>query len=110
MTDDDHIWHRVASAGEIDEDEPKAVKIGDLEIALYKVDGAFYATADMCTHEAALLSDGWVEGDAIECPIHQARFHIPTGKCLSPPADTDLETYPVRVEGDDIHVGLPKRP
>jgi len=102
-----HEWHRVASTDELDEDEPKGVKVGSSMIAIFQVGDAYYATDDVCTHEFALLSGGWVEGDTVECPLHQARFHIPTGKCLGPPGDGDVATHPVKVEGTDIFVGIP---
>ncbi len=99
-------WRLVASTDEVDVDEPKQVRVGDLLIALFKVDDAYYATDDICTHEFASLSEGYVDGDAIECPLHQARFHIPTGKVLDLPADEDLRTYPVKLEGEDIYVDV----
>ena len=109
MVDDNDLdWHRVASAAAIEEEEPEQVKIGELLIALCKVDGEIYAINDICTHEYACLSDGFVEGDAIECPLHQARFHIPTGKVMDAPATEDVATYRVRLEGDDVWVGIPK--
>ena len=101
-------WHRVASAGAIEEDEPMRVRVGEREIALCLVDDTIYSIDDMCTHEDASLSDGFVEGDTIECPLHQARFHIPTGKVLDAPATEDVATYPVKLDGDDVLVGVPK--
>ncbi len=99
-------WHRVARASEVAKEEPRAVRVGDDLIAIYNVDGAFYATADVCTHEFATLSEGYVEGDEIECPLHAGRFHIPSGKAVSAPVTEDLRTYPVKVEDGDIYVGL----
>ena len=90
-------WHRVAKASEVAEDEPSAVRVGD----------HFIAISDVCTHEFASLSDGFVEGDLIECPLHAGRFHIPSGKALSPPVTEDLRTYPVKLEGEDVYVGIP---
>lgn len=101
-------WHRAAAVAEIDEDEPKSVTIGRFQIALCKVDGKVYAIDDICTHEFASLCEGVVEGDEIECPLHQARFHIPTGKVKAPPATEDLATFPVKAEGGDVYVGVPK--
>ena len=100
-------WHRVARTSEVEEDDPKAVRVGDHLIAIFNVGGTIYATADVCTHEFASLSEGFVEGDVIECPLHAGRFHIPSGKALSPPVTEDLGTYPVKLEGDDIYVGVP---
>jgi len=105
MTSDDRDdWHRVARVDEIPDDEGKAVRVGDRAIALFRVEGAFYATDDICTHEYASLAEGFVEGDVVECPLHAGAFHIPTGKALTPPVTVDIKTYPVRVEGDDIYV------
>ncbi len=101
-------WHNVARLDEILDDEPRGVRIGDRLIALYKVGGEVYATDDVCTHEFAQLSDGFIEGDEIECPLHQAHFNILTGKATAAPATEDIATFPVRVEGDEVLVGVPK--
>ena len=106
MSTDNVSWHKVASRAKLKVNEPVAVKIGDKLIGIYLLDGAVYAIGDLCTHEFALLSEGFVEGDCVECPLHGARFGIKTGKAMSEPADTDVPTYPVKVEGDDIFVGL----
>lgn len=82
------------------------MSVGDIEIALCKVDDNIYALNNICTHEYACMSDGFIDGDVIECPLHQAQFHIPTGKVLSSPAVVDLQTYPVKVEDDDVYVQI----
>ena len=97
-------WHRVAKTDDVLEDEPKAVQVGNEYIAIYKIDGTFYATDDICTHEFASLAEGFIEGDVIECPLHAGQFHIPTGKAMSPPVTEDLRTFAVKVEGEDIYV------
>ena len=99
-------WRLVAKTGDVEEDEPRAVRVDDLQIAIYLVDGSFYATHNICTHEFACMSDGFVDGDVIECPLHAGRFHIPTGKALSPPVTEDLRSFPVKLEGDDIYVDV----
>jgi len=108
VTEKTSVWHLAAKTTEIDEDEPKDVRIGDLFLAFYKINNQYYATDDMCTHECASLSQGYVDGDVIECPLHQARFHIPTGKVVGPPATEDLRTYAVRVVGDELYVRIPE--
>ena len=67
----------------------------------------FYATDGFCTHEEEILADGLVLGEIIECPRHQGRFHIPSGKAKSGPVCVDLRTYPTKVEADHIYIGLP---
>jgi naphthalene 1,2-dioxygenase ferredoxin component len=82
------------------------VEVAGRQIALYDCDGTIYATDNICTHAYARLSDGWLDGTAIECPLHAARFDVRTGKVLAPPATEDLKTYPVRVTDGDIEIGL----
>ncbi|NVH72156.1 non-heme iron oxygenase ferredoxin subunit [Paraburkholderia sp. JPY432] len=76
-------------------------------LAVYNVDGVFYATSDMCTHATASLSEGEiVDGDLIACPLHDGQFHIPTGQAMAFPCTVDLRTYKVIEEGDDIYADL----
>jgi nitrite reductase/ring-hydroxylating ferredoxin subunit len=94
----------------VDELAPGQVKRAQtrIPIAVYNVSGAFYATADTCTHEKSSLSeDGYVEGDEIECGWHYAKFCIKTGAVTTPPATKPLETYEVRIEDGGVHVVVP---
>lgn len=97
-------WVEVAQVGEIEPSDVKACRVGNALIAVFNVDGTFYATSDICTHAHAHLSDGYIEDDIVECPLHQGRFHIPTGKAISAPVTEDVRTFPVRVEGGSVLV------
>jgi nitrite reductase/ring-hydroxylating ferredoxin subunit len=99
-------WVTVAKRAKLAVGEVLGVDAGDKPIALYNVDGEIYATDNICTHAFALLSDGWLDGDCIECPLHAGRFDVKTGKALGPPVDEDIKAYPVRVVGDDIQVKI----
>jgi nitrite reductase/ring-hydroxylating ferredoxin subunit len=99
-------WIKVAAVTDVPEGGTLAVEADNELVCLYNLGGRIYATDDICTHEEASLADGFIEGDCIECPLHQARFHIPTGEVRAPPADTDLRVFPVNVEGNDILVGV----
>ncbi|MDE2228795.1 MAG: non-heme iron oxygenase ferredoxin subunit [Alphaproteobacteria bacterium] len=96
----------VAKRSAINPGDVLGVTLGEREIALYDLDGAIYATDNLCTHAFALLSQGWLDGEIIECPLHGGRFEVKTGKGLGPPINDDLKTYPVRVVGEDIQVKL----
>lgn len=96
--------HLAAKTNEIPEDEAKRVIIGDHQIALFNLDGEFYATDDICTHAYASLSEGYVEDGCVECPLHAGLFDIKTGKAQGVPVTEDIKTYPVRVEGEDIYI------
>ena len=106
MSEDAAGWVRVAGRGDLAEGEVLGVDAAGHSIALYNADGSFYATDNICTHAYACLSDGWLDGEVIECPLHAARFDIRTGKVLDPPATEDLKTYEVRLVGDEIQVRL----
>jgi 3-phenylpropionate/trans-cinnamate dioxygenase ferredoxin subunit len=101
-------WVRVAALAELADDTPLAVRLGDIPIALYRLDGRIYAIDDVCTHAFALLSQGFIEGGAIECPLHQACFDIATGRCLSGPATVDLRIYDAKVDGGEVLVRAPE--
>src|SRR5690606_38902263 len=99
-------YHAVAKVDDLDDEDVMAVFAGGQEIALYRIEGEFYATDGICTHENVGLADGFVEGDRIECPLHSACFEIKTGKVLCAPAEVDLKIFPVKVEGDTVYVGV----
>ena len=101
------VYHDVAATGDIGEDEAQQVIIGSKEICIINKGGEFFALDDVCSHAYASLADGYVEGDNVECPLHGACFDIRTGKVKTAPATVDLKTYPVKIEGDRIKVGLP---
>jgi naphthalene 1,2-dioxygenase ferredoxin component len=106
MGAEDTGWVRAASRSDLAPDEALGVDIAGHAIALYDVQGELFATDNICTHAYARLSDGWLDGDLIECPLHAARFDVRTGKVLDPPATVDLKTYPVRVIDDEIQIKL----
>ncbi|KAI3601389.1 Ferredoxin subunit of nitrite reductase and ring-hydroxylating dioxygenase (plasmid) [Cupriavidus necator H850] len=100
-------WIKVAFAQELGNDEVKMVNVGGYGVALYRVEDEFFATDGMCTHGKASLAEGFVEDGCIECPLHQGRFDIRTGKAMCAPVTMDLRTHAVKREGDDIYVLSP---
>lgn len=99
-------WTKIAATADLDGREALHVVVDGLAIAIFKIAGGFYATDAFCTHAAGLLCEGYIEAEEVECPLHAARFHIPTGKALSAPAVVDLKTYPLKVLDGDILVTL----
>ena len=83
------------------------VKTGSYRILIALAEGTVYAVDDMCTHEDASLSKGSLHADCVKCPLHGSRFRLSSGEALDEPAEEALNTYPVKIEGDDIMVGLP---
>ena len=78
-------------------------------IAVFHVDGSFYAIDDTCTHETYSLAEGYIEGAAVECALHFAKFDLRTGEALCSPALVGLRTYPVKAEGDEVFVDVSGR-
>lgn len=99
-------WVEVAKLDDVPEDGTFVVSVAGEPVCLYNLGGRIYATHEICTHAQASLAEGFIEGENIECPLHQALFHIPTGKVVSAPATVALRVYPVKVEGDAVYVAL----
>lgn len=99
-------WVRACAASEIDEEDLIRFDHDGRTFCIYNTDKGFYATDGHCTHEEQHLEDGMVIGTVIECPLHQGRFDIPTGKALSAPVCVDLKTYQVKVENGDIFLEI----
>jgi naphthalene 1,2-dioxygenase system ferredoxin subunit len=90
-------WIDVAAQADLPDNDVVAVQAGGREIALYSVDGEVYATDNICTHGHARLCDGFLEGSEIECPLHQGRFDVRTGKAMCAPLTDDLRSFPVKI-------------
>jgi 3-phenylpropionate/trans-cinnamate dioxygenase ferredoxin subunit len=100
-------WIKVADLAEVPPGTMICVESGSEPVAIYHLeDGTVCATDAICSHQFALLTDGILEDDLVECPLHAAQFNVRTGKPISEPAETDLKTYEVRLEGTDILVKL----
>lgn len=97
-------WTKVAVVADVPEEGTLLVDVGTEPVCLYNLAGKIYATHDTCTHGQASLADGFVDGENIECPLHQGSFHIPTGKVMGVPCRVDIKVYPVKVEGGEVFV------
>jgi 3-phenylpropionate/trans-cinnamate dioxygenase ferredoxin component len=89
-------WVRVSPRGELLPGEFKVVWDGDTAIAVYNIDGAFYAVEDVCSHDGGELAGGDIIGFEVECPRHGARFDLRTGEVTCPPAYVAIASFPVR--------------
>ncbi|MBP0620780.1 MULTISPECIES: non-heme iron oxygenase ferredoxin subunit [unclassified Cupriavidus] len=99
-------WIHIDAADTLQNDEVMPLTLGDRQLAVYRSDDTYFVTDNVCTHQYALLSDGYLEDGCIECPLHQARFDIRTGKAMCAPATGDIRTYPVKIEDSRVWVEL----
>jgi nitrite reductase/ring-hydroxylating ferredoxin subunit len=82
----------------------KSFEVGEQTVAVYNIDGTFYATEARCTHATADLADGILEGDVIECSLHFGAFNVRTGKAVQAPCFTDLKTFRTEVKDGQVLV------
>lgn len=100
-------WIDACAIDDIDEDDVLPFATGGRDYAIFKnEDGEVFAGDGHCTHERELLCNGLVMDGVIECPKHNGRFDIRTGKALGAPALVDLRTYPVRTEAGRILIDI----
>ncbi|HEY2132051.1 MAG TPA: non-heme iron oxygenase ferredoxin subunit [Acetobacteraceae bacterium] len=101
-------WIRVASVADVAKGTAVPVETMGLSLAVYHLDdGTICVTDNICTHAFAMLTDGWLEGDIIECPLHAGQFNVRNGQGQGAPIDTDLRVFEVRVDGGEILISLP---
>ncbi|MGH2899418.1 MAG: non-heme iron oxygenase ferredoxin subunit, partial [Solirubrobacteraceae bacterium] len=84
----------------------KRVFVGGIDIALCNLVGTFHAVDNICTHAYACLTDGYFEGEELECPLHGGRFNVKSGAAGGGIVTEDLRRFAVRVEGDDVLVSI----
>ncbi len=101
-------WIEACAVAEIDEEEVLPFTHNSKVYAIYRLlDDDFYASDALCTHEKVDLTHGLVMNGCIECPMHNGRFNIATGKALAPPVYEDLKTYPAERRGDKVFINIP---
>lgn len=100
------LWTDAAALDAVPQEDVVAVQVQGRELALYGVDGQVYATDNLCTHGHARLSDGFLEGTEIECPLHQGRFDVCSGKAMCAPLTVDVRSYPVKIDNGRVYIDL----
>jgi 3-phenylpropionate/trans-cinnamate dioxygenase ferredoxin component len=95
---------RVARTDEIEPGQARLIDVKGTQIALFNINGEFFALDNTCTHDAGSLAEGEIAGHEVICPLHGAKFDIRTGEVLGPPAYDDVARYSVRVLGTEIEV------
>ena len=95
---------KVASVNDVEEGAGKVVVANGQPIALFKVNGNFYAMHNTCQHRGGPLGEGFLEGNVVTCPWHGWRYDITSGKCLTLPVN--VKSVPVKVEGSDVLVDV----
>jgi len=99
---------KVAEVGELSPGEMKVVEVGGEQILLVNVEGNIHACDDICSHAYASLSEGDLNGDEVECPLHGSAFNVVTGEALTPPAEDRIRIFEVRIDGQDVLIGPAK--
>jgi nitrite reductase/ring-hydroxylating ferredoxin subunit len=96
----------LCSAEEITPGAALKVEVEGLTLAVFNVDGEFFVTDDLCTHGPGSLSEGYLEGDVIECNFHNGQFNVRTGEVVSPPCMVPIKTYPAMVMDGKVTIEM----
>ena len=96
----------VCAAADLPPGSVRSFEVGDERVAVYNIDGTFYATEAYCTHAMADLGDGILEGDVVECTLHFGAFNVKTGKAVQAPCFLDLKTFKTEVKDGQVFVDL----
>ncbi|MGM9487341.1 non-heme iron oxygenase ferredoxin subunit [Ideonella sp. YS5] len=102
----DTLWTDALSAAELPTDDVMGLLVNGRDIAIYTVGSEVYATDNVCTHGQARLCDGFLEGHEIECPLHQGKFDVRTGRPTCDPVTEPVRSYPVKIEGQRVYLQL----
>jgi nitrite reductase/ring-hydroxylating ferredoxin subunit len=94
----------LCNAAEVEPDAPLRVVLDGVDYAVFNLDGRFYVTQDLCTHGPGSLSEGFVIGDEIECPFHQGRFDIPSGRATAAPCTEAIRVWTAHVVDGKISI------
>jgi|ERR1041385_4485921 nitrite reductase/ring-hydroxylating ferredoxin subunit len=97
---------KVANADSFPPGHAACCEVLGQRIALFNVEGTFYAINDICPHSGGPLSEGFVKGTTVSCPWHGAAFNLTTGMVLLPPARQGVRSYKVVLEGNDVKVEI----
>ena len=97
-------WVDVIDENALADGENIVIDVDGTDIAVFKIEGGFYAIEDVCSHDGAEIASGELDGYEIICPRHGARFCVKTGAVKSPPAYENIEVFPVRIENGKVHV------
>ena len=95
-----------AIIGELEPGQAKLIEVDGKEIALFNSDGEYFAIDNECTHVGGPLCEGELDGGRVICPWHGAEFDLKTGQAVAPPAEEDVRTYKVSIEGDTVMIEL----
>jgi len=107
MSDDEFVFHPACRVTDIQDDIGVPVEVDGRVIAVFRTEGSYYAIDDICPHKGAPLADGVVYDKSVTCTWHGWRFSLETG-CLAESQRTRVATYPVRVAGEVVEVGIRK--
>lgn len=97
---------KVCRVNEVSDGEVRRFYNSKFDVAVYNVNGQLFVTDDTCTHGPSSLSDGFIDGEMIECPFHYGTFHIPTGQPTKFPCTVPLRTYATQVIDGELYIEI----
>ena len=99
------MWHSAAKSSDLPKGSGKSLEVAGQRVALFNVDGKYYALADSCMHRGGPLGEGHLDGTRVTCPWHAWDFDVKTGECHTMQG-AKQKSYPTKIENDQIFVDL----
>jgi nitrite reductase/ring-hydroxylating ferredoxin subunit len=98
--------HRLGPVADLPVGEGRAYPVGDEMVAVFRLrNGELRAVSAVCPHAGGPIADGISDADVVICPLHQHIFELATG--CSKTGQSPLKVYPIRVDNDELVVGVP---
>lgn len=97
-------YEKVGKLADVPPGTARVYKVGGRDVAICNVAGDLYAIDDVCSHDGGSLDQGYLDNFEIECPRHGARFDVRNGEVTEEPAVIPIDTFSVRLVGDDIEI------
>ena len=98
---------RICGRGEVEPGQMLRLDIPGLPpLAAFNIDGEVYCTSNVCTHQLAILTEGFFEADVVECPLHGGSFNVRTGAAVDFPCEKPLKTYRVTQVDEDLCIDI----
>jgi nitrite reductase/ring-hydroxylating ferredoxin subunit len=99
-------WIKIAETDDIKVNSGKEFNINGIKIAVFNVNGEYYAIEALCRHQDGSLAPGKIQGEIVECPLHSWHYNVRTGQLLDYLQGVELKKYKIERKGNELHLDV----